>query len=102
MKWWHGFAINVDVDLEPYQRINPCGMGSALVTRMADHVQPCPRVRVVADATGAEARRWWAQFCTLDSLDSSVDEAGARLSVGTEHEPAPACREGLAPADTGR
>lgn len=59
---WHGFSINVDVDLAPYQRINPCGMGSALVTRLADHTAPCPRLRAVADATGAEARRWWAQW----------------------------------------
>jgi lipoyl(octanoyl) transferase len=72
---WHGFAINVDLDLAPYQRINPCGMGSALVTRLADHAEPCPRVRVVADATAAEARRWWARWSAPPpALDAGVAE----------------------------
>ena len=34
---WHGFALNIDVDLSYYYRINPCGMGSDLVTRLCDH-----------------------------------------------------------------
>ena len=31
----HGFAINVDVDLEPFQRIHPCGVPHCPVTSMA-------------------------------------------------------------------
>jgi lipoyl(octanoyl) transferase len=83
---WHGFAINVDVDLSSYQRINPCGMGSALVTRLADHVEPCPRVRVVADATAAEARRWWARWSAppLTTAEGGVEDDvhGAVLAGG--------------------
>lgn len=59
---WHGFSINVDVDLAHFRRVNPCGMGSELVTRLSDHVAPCPRLRAVADTAGAELRRWWAEW----------------------------------------
>lgn len=35
---FHGLALNVDMDLEPYQRINPCGYQGMAVTQMADQV----------------------------------------------------------------
>lgn len=56
---WHGVSLNLDVNLEFYQRIDPCGMDSALVTRVADHVARPPRMREAADTFGAEFRRWW-------------------------------------------
>ena len=31
----HGFALNVDMDLEPFQRIHPCGLPHCPVTSMA-------------------------------------------------------------------
>ena len=34
---WHGFACNIDLDLDPFSNINPCGMKSSLVTRLSDH-----------------------------------------------------------------
>jgi lipoyl(octanoyl) transferase len=33
---FHGLAFNVDLDLEPYSRINPCGFQGLAVTRLAD------------------------------------------------------------------
>ncbi len=33
---FHGLAFNVDVDLEPFQRINPCGFQGLDVTRLSD------------------------------------------------------------------
>ena len=33
---FHGLAFNVDMDLEPYQRINPCGFKGLKVTQLAD------------------------------------------------------------------
>mgnify|MGYP006288827007 FL=1 len=33
---YHGLAINVDMDLEPFQRINPCGYAGMPVTRLSD------------------------------------------------------------------
>lgn len=32
---YHGMSLNVDMDLEPYQRINPCGYADLEVTSMA-------------------------------------------------------------------
>ncbi|MEP1469612.1 MAG: lipoyl(octanoyl) transferase LipB [Halieaceae bacterium] len=33
---YHGLALNVDMDLEPFQRINPCGFEGLEVTSMAN------------------------------------------------------------------
>lgn len=33
---YHGLALNVDMDLAPFARINPCGMAGLAVTSMAD------------------------------------------------------------------
>lgn len=35
---FHGLALNVDMDLEPFSRINPCGYPGLAVTRIADLV----------------------------------------------------------------
>lgn len=56
---WHGFALNVGTDLSYYQRINPCGMSSVLVTRLADHLDPCPSLEAVADDVAVAFSSWW-------------------------------------------
>jgi lipoyl(octanoyl) transferase len=33
---YHGLALNVNMDLEPFQRINPCGHSGLLMTQLAD------------------------------------------------------------------
>ena len=33
---YHGFSLNVDMDLEPYQRINPCGYAGLEMTQVSD------------------------------------------------------------------
>ncbi len=33
---YHGLALNVDMDLTPYQYINPCGVEDAEITQMTD------------------------------------------------------------------
>jgi lipoyl(octanoyl) transferase len=48
---FHGLAFNVDMDLEPYQRINPCGFEGLRVTQLsAFHRAPLEQVesRLVA------------------------------------------------------
>lgn len=35
---YHGLALNVDMDLEPFGRINPCGLQGLAVTQIADFV----------------------------------------------------------------
>lgn len=39
---FHGLAFNVDNDLEPFARINPCGFSGLEVTRLADHAEVTP------------------------------------------------------------
>ena len=33
---FHGLAFNIDMDLEPFQRINPCGLSDLKVIQLAD------------------------------------------------------------------
>ena len=33
---YHGLSFNIDMDLEPFQRINPCGMSGLEVTQLKD------------------------------------------------------------------
>jgi len=35
---FHGLALNVDMDLQPFQRINPCGYAGLRMTQLADLV----------------------------------------------------------------
>jgi lipoyl(octanoyl) transferase len=37
---YHGLALNVDMDLRPFSRINPCGYPGLTVTQMQDHGNP--------------------------------------------------------------
>ena len=37
---YHGLALNVDMDLEPFGRINPCGLLGTPVTQLADLASP--------------------------------------------------------------
>ena len=43
---YHGIALNVSLDIEPFTRINPCGYAGLQVTRLAD----LTNVRSVAEA----------------------------------------------------
>ncbi|AYC34420.1 lipoyl(octanoyl) transferase LipB [Pseudomonas cavernae] len=37
---FHGLALNVDMDLEPFRRINPCGYADMAMTQLRDLVGP--------------------------------------------------------------
>src|SRR5687768_4752887 len=45
---YHGLALNVDMDLEPFQRINPCGYAGLQMTQLAALGQP----HATVEATG--------------------------------------------------
>jgi len=36
---FHGLSVNIDMNLEPFSRINPCGYQGLSVTQLADHVK---------------------------------------------------------------
>lgn len=57
---YHGVALNVDADLSPFGRINPCGYAGMQVARLADLTSIKPDHRVgeqLAQALAAELRR---------------------------------------------
>jgi lipoyl(octanoyl) transferase len=39
---WHGLALNLHTDLEPFRRFHPCGLAPSVMTRLADHVELPP------------------------------------------------------------
>lgn len=47
---YHGLALNLDADLAPFARINPCGMAGLPVTRLVDLVDPVELVEGSVDA----------------------------------------------------
>lgn len=46
---YHGLALNVDMDLEPFARINPCGYQGLQMTQLAALCEPVPSVRQVSE-----------------------------------------------------
>jgi lipoyl(octanoyl) transferase len=44
---YHGLSLNVDMDLEPFQRINPCGYEGLQVTSMAQLLEAAPDMEAV-------------------------------------------------------
>jgi lipoyl(octanoyl) transferase len=75
---FHGLAFNVDMDLEPFQRINPCGYKGLAVTQLLDLVGS-PRLADVEDVLIAE-------FCRQFGFDAElaaplIPELPARAAV---------------------
>lgn len=61
---YHGLSLNVDMDLEPFSRINPCGLPGMEVTQMVDLAEGVTLgevenrlVEALAVAYGVNARR---------------------------------------------
>src|ERR1700742_2937129 len=53
---YHGMALNVSLDPQPFERINVCGYKDLRVTRLADHGVTAGLDRVAADLTPHLAR----------------------------------------------
>ena len=45
---FHGLALNVDMDLAPFRRINPCGYAGLAMTQLSDHASPIKFAEVSA------------------------------------------------------
>ena len=46
---YHGLALNVNMDLEPFHQINPCGYAGLEMVQMAELVSTTPEFNQVAD-----------------------------------------------------
>ena len=69
---YHGLSLNIDMDLDPFRRINPCGYAGLTVTQLRDLGAPT-NAEVVADALVMHlARRLGSSdWETLDGLNGS-------------------------------
>lgn len=54
---YHGLALNVNMDLSPFQQINPCGYAGMEMVQIADLVQPAPDLDEVGDKLTAYLTR---------------------------------------------
>ncbi len=64
---FHGLAFNIDMDLEPFQRINPCGLAGLQVTQLSA-LAPVDLEEAEERLIGALARRLgYSEVSTGDS-----------------------------------
>lgn len=69
---YHGLALNVNMDLEPFSRINPCGLTDTTVTQIADLGGPADMDQVRGDLLLSLARAYGINLRTPDSSDLSA------------------------------
>ena len=50
---YHGLALNIDMDLAPFARINPCGYQGLHMTQLRDFVSGVDKVTIAAQLTKA-------------------------------------------------
>jgi lipoyl(octanoyl) transferase len=43
---YHGLSFNIDMDLEPFSRINPCGYPHLKITQLRDFITPPPLTQI--------------------------------------------------------
>lgn len=63
---FHGLAFNIDMDLEPFQRINPCGYAGLEVTQLSEHTNN-PSLNKVSE-------QLIHHFCTQLHYNSALTE----------------------------
>ena len=51
---YHGLSLNIDMDLEPFRRILPCGIEDLEVTQLAALTQDKPSLTIAADGLRAQ------------------------------------------------
>lgn len=49
---YHGLALNLDMDLEPFRRINPCGYAGLAMTQVRDEAPGASREQLTAALVG--------------------------------------------------
>ena len=63
---FHGLALNVDMDLSPFLRINPCGYQGLTMTQLRDLIPECPGMEQVQKQLVTEfARKLAYETCTM-------------------------------------
>ncbi len=67
---FHGLALNVDMDLAPFLRINPCGYQGLAMTQIRDLIPECPALVQVQQQLVTElAGKLGYETCTMRAVD---------------------------------
>ncbi len=69
---YHGLALNVNMDLEPFTRINPCGLTDTPVTQIVDLGGPGDLDQVRSDLLASLAQSFGVSPRRPDSSDPSA------------------------------
>lgn len=78
----HGFAINVDCDLQPFAWIVPCGIEGARMTSVLEQTGRAGRMGAFREQmAGRFAEALGRERCDVDELDHQLD-AARRFDVG--------------------
>jgi len=80
---YHGVALNVDMDLEPFARINPCGYEGLAMTQLAALGAPVDLRRVAADLL-TELQRWLSRI-RHDPSEARTDQERNRDGSQPSH-----------------
>ncbi len=64
---YHGLALNLNMDLEPYSRINPCGYAGMEMTQVADFV-PAPGINAAGETLAKDLDQLLRQEFVTDLL----------------------------------
>ena len=69
---FHGMALNVDMDLSPFLRINPCGYQGMVMTQVANLCSPAPSIdSIKAELIQQFARQLGYESCTIAAFESA-------------------------------
>lgn len=60
---YHGVALNVDMDLEPFTRINPCGLVGMHMTQLRDLGIPLSPTAAGDALAAVFTQQWQARAC---------------------------------------
>lgn len=82
---FHGLAFNVDMELEPFRRINPCGFQGLQVTQLLDLGGPSRLADVETVLVAELARQFGSQAIPADPILTSgagaVSASGANVTA---------------------
>jgi len=70
----HGFALNVNCDLKPFQNINPCGIKDRGVTSLEQELGWCPSMRDVKNIVLMEFANIFETNVSVEGISPTLPE----------------------------
>jgi lipoyl(octanoyl) transferase len=71
---YHGIAFNLDMELEPFSRIHPCGMADLKMTQLSAFTKSIDRLKLslqLAEYFMKNLRYTSAQYCFRESVEQN-------------------------------